>query len=482
MSGAQATEASGDFRRREGRTSSSRGKDKLPPLSTRPLPGTSLCMVLVALAMVLGGGGTVNPSTEMVLQVLTALVLLPLVASHSWQRGLGPVQVPAMILAGLVLLVPVAQLVPLPPSIWQALPGRSIEVQSLSLIQAEKSWMPLTMAPSRTFASLLATLCPVLLMLQVSRLSLRGRNWLCSIIVGVGILSLALGVLQLSRTGGLEWSLYNQFSEGFLVGFQANRNAQADILLAGMLATGVLATTRISDGRTHLLSWAGLFLGLTGLLVGLFMTGSRTGIALCTIVLGFILVMLWPALRKRSTVLYSLAGSVGAFIVASGLLMQLQSVQKIVARFSLTREARWDLWADTWYSIGQVWPFGSGIGTIVPMLEAAERLDVVDSTRPVRAHNDWLEWILEAGLPGMIVLGLILLFIGYLIVRAVISIRRQNTNPARRAQVIFAIGFLVVEALHAVVDYPMRSMSLAALAAVAVAMLMDPAAPQQSRQ
>jgi O-antigen ligase len=296
------------------------------------------------------------------------------------------------------------------------------------------------------------------------------------------VLSLALGVLQLSRTGGIDWSLYSQFSEGFLVGFQANRNAQADILLAGMLATGVLATTRLADGRNHVLTWTGLLMILTSLLVGLLMTGSRTGIALCTIVLGFVLLMLWPVLRKRSAVLYGLGGSVGVMIVSGGLLLQLQSVQRIVSRFSLTHEARWDLWADTWYSIGQVWPFGSGIGTIVPMLEAAERLEVVDSTRPVRAHNDWLEWTLEAGLPGMIVLALILLFVGYLMVRAIMSARRPDAPPARRAQVLFSIGFLVIEALHAVVDYPMRSMSLAALAAVAVAMLLEPAAPQQSRQ
>ncbi len=482
MSGAQAIKGSGDTRRDDTRTSSSRSPDKLPPLSSRPLPGTALCMALVGLAMVLGGGGTVNPQTEMVLQVLTALILIPLVASSSWQRGLGPVQVPAMLLAGLVLVVPILQLVPLPPSTWQALPGRAIETQSLALIQADKSWMPLTMSPARTFASLLATICPVLLMLQVSRLSLRGRNWLCSVIVGVAVLSLAVGVLQLSRTAGLEWSLYNQFSEGFLVGFQANRNAQADILLAAMLATGVLATARLGDGRNHGLTWTVLVLVIIGLLVGQFMTGSRTGITLSTIALAFILLMLWPMLRKRSTMLYGLAGSLGVLVVSGGLLMQLQSVQKVVARFSLVREARWDLWADTWYAIGQVWPFGSGIGTIVPMLEAAERLEVVDTTRPVRAHNDWLEWVLEAGLPGMIVLGAILLIIGYLIVRAIMSARKSDASASRRAQVLFAIGFLLIEALHAVVDYPMRSMSLAALTAVAVALLLEPAASQRSRQ
>ncbi|GEN99649.1 hypothetical protein NSE01_14820 [Novosphingobium sediminis] len=482
MSSAQAIKSSAQANRSEGRSSSGRSADKLPTLKTRPLPGTALCMVLVGLAMALGGGGTVNPQTEMVLQVLTALIMIPLFAGSEWQRGLGPVQAPALMLAGLILLIPVFQLIPLPPSLWHSLPGRSVEVQSLALIQADTSWMPLTMAPARTFASLLSMICPVLLLLQVSRLSLRGRNWLCIVVVGVAALSLALGVLQLSRTAGFEWSLYSQFSEGFLVGFQANRNAQADILLAAILATGVLATARLGDGRNHVLTWAGLMMTVLSFLVGLFMTGSRTGIALSSIALLFVGLMLWPMLRKRAAVLYGLAGTIGVVVISGGLLLQLQSVQKVIGRFSLMHEARWDLWADTWYAIGQVWPYGSGIGTIVPMLEAAERLEVVDTTLPVRAHNDWLEWLLEAGLPGAIVLGLILLVVAYLVVTAVISVSKSDASASRRAQVLFAIGFLLIEALHAIVDYPMRSMSLAALAAVAVAMLLNPAAPQRGRQ
>lgn len=481
MSSAQAMKGSAEPRRSDGRPTSGKG-EKGSSVTSRPLPGTALCMALIGLSMVLGGGGTVNPQTEMVLQVLTALIMIPLFASTDWQRGLGPIQRPALLLGGLVLLVPVCQLVPLPPSVWQSLPGRSVEAQSMALLQADKAWMPLSMSPARTFASLLAMICSVLLMLQTSRLSLRGRNWLCMVIVGVASLSLLLGVLQLSRTAGFEWSLYGEFSEGFLVGFQANRNAQADILLAAMLAAGVLATARLGDGRRHLLTWTGLLMAMIALLVGLFMTGSRTGIALSAVSLLFVGLMLWPMLRRRAVVLYGIAGTIGVTAASGGLLLQLQSVQKVVGRFSLTHEARWDLWADTWYAIGQVWPYGSGIGTIVPMLEAAERLEVVDATLPVRAHNDWLEWTLEAGLPGSIVLGLILLIIGYLVVTAIIAVSKSDASSSRRAQVLFAIGFLLIEALHAIVDYPMRSMSLAALAAVALAMLLQPAAPQRSRQ
>lgn len=477
MSGVHAISGPSEARRKR----SDRTADAFLSLRTSPLPGTALCMAILGIGLTLGGGGTVNPQTEMVLQALTALLMIPLVMSAGWQRGLGQVKAQAWLIGGLILLIPVIQLIPLPPSIWHALPGRAIEIQSLALVQADQSWMPLTMAPARTFASLLATTFPVLLMLQVSRISIRGRSWLCVVMVAGGLASLVLGVLQLSHTGGFEWSLYSQFSEGFLVGFQANRNAEADVLLISILALGVLVTSRLADGRRHPLTLAALLLGLFTFGLGLFMTGSRTGIGLALLTLLFVAAMLWPMLRLRLSPVYLLGG--GASVIAvGGLILQLQAAQKVVARFSLTTEARWDLWADTWYAIGQVWPFGSGIGTIVPMLEAAERLDIVDPTRPVRAHNDWLEWTLEAGLPGLIVLSLVILVILSLVVRSMMAAHRAGTNPNWRAQVIFACGLLTIEALHAIVDYPMRSMSIAMLAAVAVAFLIEPAAPQRNPQ
>lgn len=481
MAGAQAASAISETRRADGRQTTARQADTLPPSRSRPLPGTALCMVLVGASIVLGGGGTVNPQTEMMLQLLTAILMIPLAASTTWQRGMGSIPRTALILAALVLLLPLAQLVPLPPSVWHGLPGRDIERQSLALVGADQSWMPLTMAPARTFASLLAMICPVLLMLQVSRLSVRGRGWLCATIIGGGVASLLLGVLQLSHTGGWTWSLYNQFSDGFLVGFQANRNAEVDVLMIAILAIGVLVASKLGDGRRHAVTWACLILSLLAFGTGIMMTGSRAGIALSPLALLVVGLMIWPVLQHKKAALLWTGGIFGALVIGVAALMQLASVQKVAARFSLTKEARWDLWADTWYAIHQVWPFGSGIGTIIPMLEASERLDVVDTTRPVRAHNDWLEWTLEGGLPGLIILGLVLLLVVVVAARALIAVHRSGTAHGRRAQVLFGCGVLLIEGLHAIMDYPLRSMALAALTAVAFTFLLEPTAVQRNK-
>lgn len=457
-----------------------RGDRVLPPASRIwPLPGTALCMAIIALTVFLGGGGTTNPQNEMVLEVLTFLLMVPLVASKACQRGLGKVPGAAWLLAGLVLFIPLVQLVPLPPSIWQAFPGRAIEIQSLAVAGARSEWMPISMAPARTFASMLAMISAVLVFLQVSRLSVRERTWICATIAAMGGLSLLVGVLQLSHTGGLEWSLYSRFHTGFLVGFQANRNAEVDVLQIVMLAIGVLAAARLSDRRHHAMTWVSLMLAILALILGVFLTGSRTGISLAPLTLIIIAAMLLPSIRSMRRALAWLGGGSVVFLGTAFALWQVASVRKVLDRFTIANEGRPDLWTDTIYSIHQVWPFGSGVGTIVPMLEAAERLEVVDPSRPVRAHNDWLEWTLEGGLPGLIVLALIAFLVLGLLIRAFIATRGPDGDRTRRAQAVFATGVILLEGLHSIVDYPMRSMSLAALTGVAVAFLTIPAAAQR---
>lgn len=451
-------------------------------LRARPEPGVALCMALVVASMTLGGGGTTNPQNEMVLQAITALIAIILTILDDWQRGLGRIPTPTWVLSGLILALPAAQLIPLPPSLWQSLPGRDIEAQALAAAGAAQRWMPLSMAPSRTFASLLAMISALLVALQVSRLSTSGRTWVCAAVLGTGVLSMILGVLQLSHTGGSDWSLYDQFSKGYLVGFQANRNAEADVLLICILAFGVLMTKRLTDGRQHRAAWVGILSGVLPLLVAVLMTGSRTGIVLIGVALLTLAAMLAPALRLKGRGVAWVAASAATIAVAGAALTQVPSVAKIVARYSLTREARWDLWSDTLYSIHQVWPFGSGVGTIVPMLEAAERLDTVDPSRPVRAHNDWLEWTLEGGLPGLVLLTLTILFVIALLVRALRASHGPKADAVYRAQTIFAVGVLLIEALHSLDDYPLRSMALAALTAVAVGFVLAPSAPQRGRR
>ena len=105
------------------------------------------------------------------------------------------------------------------------------------------------------------------------------------------------------------------------------------------------------------------------------------------------------------------------------------------------------------------------------MFVAAERLEVVDSSYPNRAHNEFLELALEAGVPGLAVLaGLV----GFLAWRCVVRLR-SPASPQDRGQLTFAAVTLVTLGLHSIVDYPLRSMALATFAGVATGFILVPA-------
>src|SRR3546814_16690937 len=75
-------------------------------------------------------------------------------------------------------------------------------------------------------------------------------------------------------------------------------------------------------------------------------------------------------------------------------------VERTLARFDDLKDVRPEIWADTWYAIGQHWPVGAGMGTFRPVFDAAERLEFVRPSYANRAHNDYLEYLLEAGVAG----------------------------------------------------------------------------------
>ncbi|WP_336985420.1 O-antigen ligase family protein [Altererythrobacter aquiaggeris] len=432
--------------------------------------------VLLVSAMILGGGGTLNPRNEILLQLLYAATFLALIAAYlrgPAGGGASTHRVPRMawLLTILILALPVMQLVPLPPSIWQALPGREPLMVILAQIGEQDSWRPLSMTPDRTLASLLAMVPPVFLMLWLAGCEQFQRRQIVSLVAAVAAISVALGALQMSSGEAGGWRLYQHTHMGFLVGFQASRNAQATLLLIGLCALLPLGATlalRLGDRAGRLLH--GGFALLLG--TGIFLTGSRAGIVLLVVPAAIHLIAFHGAVRRIPVRIIS------AVIVGTGALFAIvalwrpASVSKVLGRFSGTPEGRADLWADTWFAVTQTWPAGAGMGSFIPMFTAAERLEAVDPSYPVRAHNDWLEFTLEGGLPGLLVLGVIAALLARLTLTGKPAFSAPSSEVSHASGLwLFAVGSLTVIALHSIVDYPFRSMSIACLGATAAACL-----------
>ncbi|MGN6497988.1 MAG: O-antigen ligase family protein [Tsuneonella sp.] len=417
-------------------------------------------------AIVLGGGGSPTPGPELLLELIAAGCAAAMIVGPARMTAVPASTRTVWIVAGLVLLLPALQLAPLPAGMWHSLPGRELEVQSLSLTGDDATWRPWSLFPHRTLAGLLAAVPPVILMLAVSRLDpLSHRRLLAMVMIG-GFASVALGAIQLS--GGLTsaFRIYSQSNPGYLNGFQANRNAEADVILIAIVAVSALSAAARPAGTLARPRWL-VSLGLGLLALGLVLTGSRAGIALLLPVGALALALVFGLPRRP---LAAIAAVSAAAIAAFALLQHNPAIQRVLGRFGLVvaDDSRAQLWSDAIFAIKEFWPVGAGIGAAAPILTAVERLDLVDLTHPNRVHNDFLELVLETGVFGP----LVLLAIAALLARAAVLHLRDNDAQIRVIGVA-ALAILGIIAIHSIVDYPLRSMSLAHLAGLAAGMILS---------
>ncbi len=436
----------------------------LPLASHRPLAW--LAFAYLPLLLLFGGGGSPAPLAELFCHVLAAFALLGWV----WLNGPAALgrQRALWWATGLIVAVPVIQLVPMPPDFWQALPGRDLLREALALVGAQDSWRPLAIAPQRTLEALLALLPPLLAMILVAGLTRPERLTLLKILTGFALLSVAIGAAQLASSGRGPLHFYAGGEPGILFGFQANRNAQVDVILIGMLAAIAAWHARARTSRAAAGALGAIVLVL---LLGAVLTGSRAGIALVPLALAWCVVLQpWrlppdSPLRRWSVPVLGVIALAGLTAAA----LQSRGIGRVLARFDFTGEYRPDIWRDTLFAIGQYWPVGSGLGTFTRTIGPAERLEAIGPLLPNRAHNEYLELLLEAGLPGALAWAAVAALVLVGLVRAL-----RAADAKLLPQTVFAGGALTIVTLHSLVDYPLRSMALAGLVGVAAAFVLVP--------
>lgn len=417
----------------------------------------------VALALLLGGGGSPNPASELALQVASVVLLGACFALDRDARWPPPPR-PLLLIALLALALPALQLIPLPAAIWHALPGRELERAALELIDQQGSVRPFSIAPNRTLASLLAMIPPLALGFVVAAQPLARRREVLATVATMALASALIGAAQIAGPGDA-FRLYPDAHLGWLTGFQASRNAAADVLMIGAMAAMAWfasAPAEQASRRSFVLPAA---LGV--LLAALLFTGSRAGIILLAVVVPALVLM--TTARGHPTKSRLVVSITVAVVVAFALIALLaladERLAQIASRFGMLEDYRLGLWRDCWSAMLAYWPWGAGIGTFVPAFIPYESLASVDPTFPNRAHNDLLELAIEAGLPGMMALA----GVAVLVMRLASSALRDPTQP--RALAIFGLQTFILIGLHSLVDYPLRNMAVASLAGIALGML-----------
>lgn len=433
----------------------------------------TLLLVLVVCCLLFGGASRADVAPLVVLRPLAvALFLIGLLGIDREQLQKHKALL-ALFAASAALVA--LHLVPLPPQVWQALPGRGLLAEIDRSAGLEGIWRPLTLDHAGAWNALYALAVPGAVLLLAAQLKDREFIPVFAVVAFMGIIGATVSLFQVAGppTGGLYF--YRITNEGSAVGFFANRNHQALFLAALFpVLAGVAAIAPAITSKTALVRWSVLI--VASILPPLILvTGSRSGLVTGGIGLVMALVIyrigaLKPIHRrtgekpipqwvKSGGLALGALGMLGVTIVLS----RAEAIRRVLAS-DPTDDLRFQV-LDPIVDIAQTFaPFGSGAGSFVVTYKIYEPSELIMRSYLNHAHNDWLEVLMTFGLPGAILLiwGLV-----WFAVRVQRSLRLLRRSPRSSATILalVAVAVIVLLMLGSLVDYPLRTPALCALLA-----------------
>lgn len=427
---------------------------------TRSLPagnrlGLFTLIGFVLLAFLLGGASRADALSQLIVRLL-ALGALLLALTTVRREQIADVRLP---LAGLGLLgaVMVLQLVPLPPALWTALPGRDLFAEAAPLAGLDQPWRPISLVPHRTWNSLLALLPGLAAIICFAVTPAQQRQYLLWLLAGFIFLSAIVGLLQIS-TG--RFYPYRVTNYGAAVGLLANRNHQAALLslFVPIIATIIaMARNRPLTSPLNLLLAAGALFILPLVLA----TGSRAGIvlAIAGVVAGGMILLSAGLRRELSRTRFGRYAGIGlaaALVLVIGLTIWFSrdvAVQRLLAK-DLEADYRLTLFWPMVDVVKQLSPFGAGFGTFNEVFRVFEPREVLGPEYFNHAHNDLLEIGIEAGLFGYLVIA------AGLVAWVLVAQRLWRSRARGAPEVLMGrLGCVItlLLALASMADYPLRT-------------------------
>lgn len=409
-------------------------------------------MFAIAVMMVAGG-----PVQNIATTVLVALAGLALLASMAVAKDRTLVRAQPLAfrigLAGVAIL-PLLQIVPLPPSLWQALPGQESRVRVLELAGLANSWQPLTLTPLFTAGACVVAIAFVALVLLLLTLPAKDIRRVAALILGLVALNILIGLVQVA-SGGSALQLYRASDHGALIGFYANKNHAALVLAASLPIAAFFFGSRENPKGSR--TWMALYAGI--ILVALITTNSRAGV-----LLGFVAVLVLGSLYIREIKPIYVAAIATAAIGAVLLISTTSAFEVVFSRFNIVDEdLRWQFFWTSQPLIERYWLWGSGIGSFSTLYAANENLAWVKPTIVNQLHNEYPQLLLEAGLPGITLLLMLAVGLAWRGAAIWISGIREHRLPLFCGALILALI-----AIHSGVDYPLRRPAVLPILALAM--------------
>lgn len=423
-----------------------------------------LCLLLGGASIPAEGGGFRG---NLALQLLS----IPLIG---WAviRDPGNQPVPArtlVLLAAALVAVILLQLIPLPPAIWTALPGRERVAEGFAMIGQDLPWLPVSLNPDASIAGLLWLLPAFAALLGIVRLGGYRTSLLAWTLVGVTIVSVMLSALQLTGGANSPFYFYVVTNPGMGVGFFANSNHQATLLLCALPFAAALYAGRRRSGSVKGASGLAIVLGGAALIVavGLAINGSLAGVGLGVGVVVASVLML--RFRKRSVPAWGpLVAVLGLAAAVAFIFLGPTSGGALMQGASESSASRQEMVGTTIAATGDYFPAGSGVGTFASVYRLYEDPAVTTTQWVNHAHSDIVEIALEAGIAGLLLLLALLWWWGR---RAyAIWIRDEQPDHFARAAVIASAAIIA----HSFVDYPLRTAGIATVFAICLALMAQP--------
>lgn len=438
-----------------------------------------LLFALILFAPLIRGGNRPVPLLAM------ELMALPLLAYAAWRPDfLAHLSRPFLATLALLVLFPLLQWLPLvPAAVWPGLPGREVYATAIAEFGSGLlSLRAVSLVPGATEAAWLAMLPALAVFLVTVGLREDLIRRVVYLFLGMAAFQATLALMQFGGGWGGGFRV-NPDDVGRSVGTYANRNHLAGLLeMALPIALGLLAARMGRGGggsryagRGWLRRMGQFFMNLPRpnqtmvfaalfllLLLGLVFTRSRSGI-----LFGMIGILLSALLYGRH-IGGIRSGSLMTLFTAIGLaLAAMVGLAPVLDRFSVEdalADARWPIYASSLAASWHFFPFGSGLGTFPDVYWRFQPDSIADFVN--HAHNDYIEFVFEGGLPALVV---IVMFLVLYAVRWRALLRHAQWDSLNFMQVGAGIGLLQM-ALHSLTDFnlhiPANAVYFALLAAV----------------
>ena len=418
----------------------------------------------LALAFATGGGSQDHGFDDAIVQWLA----LPFAAVAAWRlanNGIARELRWPIAVACAIVVLPLLQLLPLHPARVEL--ARDLAVAG---VHAPARWSLSRNGSLHAWSSLLPAFAIFLAACSLPREAHRPLLKLLAWLAGA---SLLLGFIQLGLPQDSVLNPFPQWSPA-LGGVFANPNHQAIMLGIGAVIAFLLGREAWSNAaRRRTLPVLALWSCGLACVAALPMTGSRAGLLISLAALAAAVLLRDPgSIRSMPMPRKALVAAAAMFgLAAVFLAWRWMQVDAIDENRSAMRAATWALgWRHA--------PLGAGFGSFVPLFEQEGPARLLGPEFINHAHNEYVQWWLEGGVPAALLLAGALVLLGSAL-RRLWRMRARGRQDAPALACALGIAMLLA---HSWVDFPLRTPALMSVAAVLCALLFVRSADRQPRR